>query len=171
MRNFKKFLMAIPVGIPSLVAVAVIVYLSLSSDPLGTADLPLFPGADKIAHILMYFCATVVFLLDYAKHRLPHHVRTSPELAIVVGAALLGVLMEVCQLMYTNARSYSEGDMLANGVGAFAAMGFMHFYGFHHFRKEFYYKLRRHRHKHRHKHNHSEDQEAVTGESYHTTNP
>ncbi|MBQ2235490.1 MAG: hypothetical protein II428_02080, partial [Muribaculaceae bacterium] len=61
----KKFLLSIPVGLPSALMQALILYLSLATEPVPE-EIPLFVGADKLAHVVMYFFATLVFIMDYA---------------------------------------------------------------------------------------------------------
>ena len=78
----KRFFRFVPTGVTSLIVVLVIAYLSLSSDPLGASHVHLFPGSDKVAHFLMYAVASMAFIIDYAKFRLPHHTRLNVDMAV-----------------------------------------------------------------------------------------
>ena len=144
----KHLLRSLPTGVASLIVVLLIAYLSLSSDPLGASHVHLFPGSDKVAHFLMYFVAAVVFIVDYAKHRLPHHTRLNVELAMMACAMLLGLLMEVSQLALSQSRHYDNYDILFNCLGALAGFLFMRYCGgMHRFRRMM---LSHHHHHHRH---------------------
>ena len=70
----KKIIVAMPTGFFSLLATLFLVYLSLAANPLDVQSVKLFPHADKCAHFLMYFGCTTVYLFEYAKRKLPHHI-------------------------------------------------------------------------------------------------
>lgn len=147
--------MLIPAGVLSAVVVAAIAYASLSADPMGISQLHLFAGADKVVHFLMYAVASVVFIVDYAKVRLPHHTRLNVELALTASAMLLGLLMEVGQLVIApEFRSYDKLDLVVNCLGALAGFAFMRYGGgMHRYRRmmlSHHYSSRRHRRHHRH---------------------
>ena len=114
----KSFLRQIPVGVPSLIITALVIYLSLAHDPFHTSELPLFPGADKWAHVVMYIAVTAVYMLDYAKHKLPHHPKLNVDLALTSSASVLGLLMEVGQLIMHNGRGFEWADWTADTMGA-----------------------------------------------------
>lgn len=144
--------MLIPAGVLSAVVVAAIAYASLSADPMGISQLHLFAGADKVVHFLMYAVASVVFIVDYAKVRLPHHTRLNVELALTASSMLLGLLMEVGQLVIApEFRSYDKFDLVVNCLGALAGFAFMRYGGgMHRYRRmmlSHHYSSRRH---HRH---------------------
>lgn len=143
----KKFLKAIPVGIPSAIAVGIVAYFSLSANPLGSTEFTLSGGLDKAAHFLLYFFVTCVFILDYAKFVLPHHSKMNFELLFTCTAMVLGLIMEASQLLIDNGRGYDSMDIVANCLGAVAAFAFLHFVGLHKFRRYF---LHSHRHHHHH---------------------
>ncbi len=137
----------IPTGVSSVLMIAAIAYLSLASDPMGVSHMHLFRGSDKVAHFVMYFVAATVFILDYAKARLPHHTRLNGELALTACAMLLGLLMEVGQLMLSQARSYDLFDIVFNCLGALAGFAALRYGGgMHRFRR----KMLSHHHYHHH---------------------
>ena len=144
----KKFLLAIPCGILSLIAIGIIAYLSLSPDPLGTSHISLFPESDKVVHFLMYFVCTSVFFFDYAKYRLPHHTKLNVQLALTASAITLGLLMEVGQLVMQMGRAYDFLDILANSLGAIAALAAFRVIGERYFRDHFFHGMRHHRRHH-----------------------
>lgn len=144
----KTFLKYIPTGLLSLAVTLLVAYFSLSSDPLGS-DLPLFPGADKVAHFLMYFFTTLVYLYDYTRKKFPHHTKANKELLIMVIAMVLGLLMECCQLSLTVDRAFEVEDIVANCSGAAAAFITGHFLLI-----KWYRNLLKHSHRHHHKRRH-----------------
>ena len=151
----RKLLLLIPAGVLSVIVILAIAYASLSSDPMGISHIHLFEGADKVMHFLMYFVASVVFITDYAKVRLPHHTRLNAELALTASAMLLGLLMEVGQLVLTpESRSYDILDLVVNCLGALAGFAFLRYCGgMHRYRRmmlSHHYSGHRHRHRHGH---------------------
>ena len=154
----KQFLKSLPVGIPSAIIIILVTYLSLSSDPFHTKDIPLFPGADKLAHVIMYMAVAGVFILDYAKHILPHHAKINVELALAVSASLLGLLLEIAQLVMRNGRGYEFWDWIADTVGALAALLIVRWWFMPLFRNYF---LGRHRHSHKHHHHHHKEEAST----------
>lgn len=145
-----KLIKSIPVGILSTLALLVVAYFSLDADPLGDNDFLLFDGSDKVAHFLLYFCTACAFILDYAKFKIPHHTKLNLELMFTCCAMILGLLMEVGQLILSNGRTYDTMDLVANCLGAAAGFGYMHVWGLHSFRRVAVHSRRHHRHHHRH---------------------
>lgn len=122
----------------------------MSSDPLDGRDLMLFKGIDKVVHFLMYFALAGAYLFDYTKYRSPHHNHTSPELGYATLAAVLGFLFEIVQLFAVPGRSFENGDIVADVLGAAAAFLVVHFWARDYLRHQIFDR-RRHRHKHYHK--------------------
>ncbi len=145
----KRFLLSIPTGILSLVVTALVVYLSLASDPFDVNELPTFPGFDKLCHFIMYFALECAYLLDYAKLKLPHHTRLNIELALTATAAVIGLLMEVAQLVWTSYRHFDTMDWAADVAGTVVAFLLLHFLLLHYFRKAFYRSSVHYRHERR----------------------
>lgn len=145
--SMKQILKALPVGVMSALAVLLVAYLSLNSDPLGDHSIMLFPGSDKVAHFLLYLFTSAIFIIDYAKYKLPHHTKLNLELMFMCCAMLLGLLMEIGQLVLSNGRTYDAVDLVANCLGAAAGFGYMHQWGLSRLRRTMLHS--RHRH-HRH---------------------
>lgn len=158
-KRMKKFLLSIPVGLPSALMLALILYLSLATEPVPE-EIPLFVGADKLAHVVMYFFATLVFIMDYAKFKLPHHSRLNIELAITSASIMLGLIMEILQLAMRNGRNYELGDWIADIVGAVLALIAYRLYFMHKMRWYLFHSLHRHHHHHHHRHRHDEEKKA-----------
>ena len=96
---FKKIIQAIPIGVCSGVIILLIAYFSLVPHPVGSGMLT-FKHADKVAHGLMYFVATCVFVLDYARYKNPHHTRISFELMLMCASMVLGLVLAVVLFMW-----------------------------------------------------------------------
>lgn len=152
----KKFILAIPSGTLSLAITLFIAYISLDSNPLDINSIRLFPGADKCIHFIMYFGCATVYLYEYAKHKLPHHTNLNVQLAITTFAALLGMMFEIAQLLFTENRTFDTLDCVANATGAFCGFLIMHFWGMSLVHRSLYKTVVKHRHHHRHHHTHSE---------------
>ena len=123
----KRFLRKLPVGISSGVMTLIVIYLSLSADPIGADKVMLFEGADKIIHFIMYFVLSSVYYLDYAKFRLPHHTKLNAEAGLTAAAIVFSGLMEIFQGL-SGARQMDIFDFIANFAGAIAAFLFIKFY-------------------------------------------
>ncbi|MBR6282913.1 MAG: VanZ family protein [Muribaculaceae bacterium] len=144
----KSIYRILPPGLTSLLVIAAIAYLSLSSDPMGASHMHLFPGSDKVAHFLMYFFAAQAFICDYARLCLPHHTKLNVELALTTCAMLLGLIMEVGQLTLCETRSFDSLDIVSNCLGAIAGFMWLRYAGgMHRFRRA----MLSHRH-HHHRH-------------------
>lgn len=119
----KRHLKALPGWILTVITIGVILWLTLSPDPVDTKDLPLFPGADKIVHGLMFGFLTFVALLDWTRGRDFRSV--SPKVIFITAtlSTLLGILIEYAQRGMALGRSYDELDMLADAIGAFSVAG------------------------------------------------
>lgn len=95
---------------PSLCVVGVIMYATFNSDPLADVDVPLFPGADKLIHAIMFGGLAGAVAFDYQRaDRTLNRLTRSAMLAICGGCAVAGVLDEIAQATLTAERS---GDIL-----------------------------------------------------------
>jgi len=103
---------------PAAVMTAVISALSLAPAHFFhgvESALPHISGLDKMVHALMYAALTASYL-----HAVPQPRRRSLKavLWIVLGAAIYGIVMELCQKWLTTTRCMDPRDALANAVGA-----------------------------------------------------
>ncbi len=154
----KKILNIIPVGVFSVIATAIVVYLLLA--PSSDVNMSLFPWlhfkhSDKVVHFILFLFLNLCYLYDYTKQRAPHHTRINVELAFTVFASMLGLITEACQLAMGLGRNFDHLDIFADVLGAFAALGLMRWFGGHVLRKHVFRRKRRHRH-----HHHSRDHES-----------
>lgn len=112
----RRMLERVPHWLLSAVCLLVILWLTLVPDPLGDTELPLFPGADKVVHGLMFFGLTLCFLIDLKRSRgwkklgLPQI-----SFATIVGM-LIGIGIEFLQPEV--GRSFEFWDMGADAFGA-----------------------------------------------------
>ncbi len=115
----KRHLQALPAWILTIVTILVILWLTLAPKPLGDEDLPLFPGADKLAHGLMFGFLTFVVLLDWARGRDFRCVHTPVIFTTATLSTLLGVGIEYAQRAMELGRSFDVMDIVADAAGAF----------------------------------------------------
>ena len=96
-----------------LIYLFMIIFLSLSP-PSQFPKIILFPGADKLIHLLMYAGLGWLIMWAFYKRNLSKPIRIFLFLSVPVW----GALMELMQLFMHQGRSFSWFDILANLVGA-----------------------------------------------------
>ncbi len=111
----------IPAYQPTLAVIVLILYLTLLPQPFGEEEIPLFPGADKIAHFMMFGGLTGTFIFDRWRWDRPLNMRGALMTALCCAAfgALVEWLQSAMQLGRTGNDIY---DALANTAGAFMAV-------------------------------------------------
>ncbi|MDE6858955.1 MAG: VanZ family protein [Duncaniella sp.] len=101
--------------------VIVILYLTLLPQPLGEEDFPLFDGADKVVHFLMFGGLTGTFIFD--RWRLGKTLSIHGALLTALCSTLLGGIIEWLQHIMALGRTGNDiYDALANTLGAFTAI-------------------------------------------------
>lgn len=101
--------------------VIVILYLTLLPQPLGEEDFPLFDGADKVVHFLMFGGLTGTFIFD--RWRLGKTLSIRGALLTALCSALVGGIIEWLQHAMNLGRTGNDiYDALANTLGAFTAV-------------------------------------------------
>ena len=138
----KNFILSIPKGVPSILMILMACYFTFSKNPLGlNAFRNAFPYAPQIGHLVLYFIICLVFILDYAKARLPHHSKLNQELGITVATGVLSLLMEI-SLMW----SFNDNlkNVFASVIGAGLAFLFYHFWLLHPMRHYLYHSIQHH---------------------------
>lgn len=101
--------------------VCVITTLSLLP-PQDLPTVPLFEGADKVVHFLMYFVFS--FLLCWALRTESKFRRWLLVIPVAIG---WGIFMEYTQLSMHLGRSFSWYDILANSLGVISAIAIYKF--------------------------------------------
>ena len=148
----KSFLLSIPKGIPSLVMVLIVLYCTFAKNPFGIYSLKIFPYAEQVGHFILYSITALVFILDYAKSRLPHHSKLNQEMAFAAVSAVLALVMELGLMFYTHGYNYDLKNVYAAAFGALLAFLFYHFWLLHPFRHYLYHSIQHHwRYQHRRK--------------------
>lgn len=109
----------VPHWILSVVCLAVILWLTLAPHPLGEEEIPLFPGADKIAHGLMFFALTLCLCFDALRRRGWRAPGLPLVSALTLAAMLTGIGIELVQPCF--GRGFEFWDMCADAFGAVVA--------------------------------------------------
>ena len=97
----KSFILSIPNGLASVIMVLIVMFFTFVNNPLGVNSLRIFPYAEQVGHFILYFITALVFILDYAKTRLPHHSKINQEIAFAAVASVLALMMEIGLMIYT----------------------------------------------------------------------
>ena len=123
MERFRRIIDKIPTGLLSGITVAIILWLTLAPHPTGDINLPLFPGADKIVHVVMFGFLALMVLLETMKHR-----KWEPLSLVTVGViaficAIFGIGIEIAQRAMGLGRSFETLDILADSAGAMLTGG------------------------------------------------
>ncbi len=95
----------------SMIYLCIIVLLSLLP-PNDVPQIPLFVGADKIIHTLMYAGLTwfICWMINAEKKQLWYYLTSLLSIS-------WGVFMELCQLNMHLGRSFDYFDILGNSIG------------------------------------------------------
>lgn len=121
MNKAQRYLSRVPGGLLSLATTVLILWLTLSPDPIGGIDIPLFKGADKVIHALMFGFLTCMILLDRQRRRGWKHMGWG---AVAISATLssaLGIGIEFAQDTMQLGRSKEISDMIADCAGSILA--------------------------------------------------
>lgn len=121
MERFRNWINKVPTGLLSGVTLALILWLTLAPHPTGEIELPLFPGADKLVHALMFGFLTIVILLERMKHEHWNPLPLGEIGVIAFFTAVTGILIEVAQHLMGLGRSFEVLDILADTSGSFVA--------------------------------------------------
>lgn len=122
MSKFRKICEKLPAWIFTVLVVALILWLTLAPHPIGDEELPLFPGADKLVHAIMFGTLSAVLLFDYSRFHHWRNVSWPVGIAFAALSAIFGICIEFLQESMQLGRSFEWLDMLADTAGAFLAM-------------------------------------------------
>ncbi|MDE5842852.1 MAG: VanZ family protein [Muribaculaceae bacterium] len=109
----------VPHWLLSVVCLGVILWLTLSPDPLGDTDMEWFEGADKVVHGLMFFGLTLCMLVDAKRWRDWRRMKLPLVGGITIVGLLIGMGIEFVQPLC--GRSFEFRDMGADAFGAVVA--------------------------------------------------
>ena len=129
-----------------------VAYFTLATNPFGINALRIFPYAKQVGHFILYFVVASVFIMDYAKGKLPHHSKINHEIALATVAAVLSFVMELVLMWWTDGYYYDITNVYAAWFGALVAFLFYHYWLYHPFRHYLYHSVQHHwRYQHRRK--------------------
>lgn len=101
------------------VVVTVLSLVSIENNTIGSS----IPYKDKIAHFVFYF----VFMLTWGLYFLSFRWNTSKVLwSVFLFAIVFGILMEVCQELFTTTRKAEVADAIANTIGSTIGLLVLH---------------------------------------------
>ena len=112
-----KILDRIPRFLTSAVLTAGVLYLTLAPRPFGSVRIPLFEGADKVVHFMMFFAMAFAYHFDFRRGKKP--VDEARLMGwIFVSLSAFGGLIELAQWKMRMGRSGDWYDLLADIAGA-----------------------------------------------------
>ena len=112
-----KILDRIPRFLTSAVVTAGALYLTLAPRPFGSVRIPLFEGADKVVHFMMFFAMAFAYHFDFRRGKKP--VDEARLMGwIFVSLSAFGGLIELAQWKMRMGRSGDWYDLLADIAGA-----------------------------------------------------
>lgn len=112
-----KILDRIPRFLTSAVVTAGVLYLTLAPRPFGSVRIPLFEGADKVVHFMMFFAIAFAYHFDFRRGKKP--VDEARLMGwIFVSLSAFGGLIELAQWKMRMGRSGDWYDLLADIAGA-----------------------------------------------------
>ena len=111
-----KILDRIPRFLTSAVVTAGVLYLTLAPRPFGSVRIPLFEGADKVVHFMMFFAMAFAYHFDFRRGKKP--VDEARLMGwIFVSLSAFGGLIELAQWKMLMGRSGDWYDLLADIAG------------------------------------------------------
>lgn len=113
MKESKTIMSGVPRWLMSLVVIAAIAYLTLVPSPLPEPPMPLFDGADKVVHGLMFLVLAWCLNRDISRRKL-----LVAAVAAFALATAYGGLIEVLQGTMQLGRSADVLDFVADVAGA-----------------------------------------------------
>jgi VanZ family protein len=105
--------------------VLIVVASLLDTDSEQLPNIHFFAHMDKVVHFSMYATLTFVFMWEnYVRHK--YHLLVNRLFMITSIVLLMGIALEFIQAYFTNTRSGSIWDGLANILGFIGGMVFFH---------------------------------------------
>ena len=118
-KSLKVALTRLPAGLFSGLTVMAILWLTLAPKPLGEETPSFFPGADKVAHAIMF--GGLVWMLIFDWQRKQRWIPASFWLSINCAAlsSIFGCVIEFLQASMGMGRGFEFFDIVADTVGSF----------------------------------------------------
>ena len=123
MQKFRNIIGKVPTGVLTGVTLVIILWLTLAPHPTGDLELPLFPGADKVVHAIMFGFLTFTALLETMKYKGWAVLSLVTVGSIAIICALAGIGIEILQRAMGLGRSFEILDILADTGGAIGVGG------------------------------------------------
>lgn len=118
MNRLRKILSSLPPMLLSALCFVAILWLTLSPDPTKDIEIPLFPGADKIVHAIMFGGQTLCLCLDFRRRNFMQPVSTVKMIFATCFSIAFGIVIEFLQLSMQLGRGFETSDMIADACGA-----------------------------------------------------
>lgn len=133
MNRVQTIIERFPPWILSIATLLAILWLTLAPRPLGDIEPPLFPGADKLAHAIMFGGLELMLITDYSRRRDWRKPGAGFLSTTSICVAILGGAIEIMQTNMGMGRSADILDFIADAAGAVAAALIIYLYTrFHH---------------------------------------
>ena len=108
-----------PRWILSVITVLAILWLTLAPKPLGDEPPPLIPGADKLAHSIMFGGLVWMMLLDWQRSHEWRKVDIKYAFCVASISSLFGIFIEILQKFMGLGRGFEIADIIADIIGSF----------------------------------------------------
>lgn len=120
MEKIRHYLQILPPWLLSIICFLAICWLTLAPQPLGDNEIPLFPGADKIVHAIMFGGFTFCIIVDWCRRRNwpPYPATIKVCLLAPILPCLMGIATELLQDSMQMGRSGDEWDLVSDIAGA-----------------------------------------------------
>lgn len=106
---------------PSLIVLGVILYATLSSNPLGADEMPAIPHIDKLIHATMMGGLVGAIIFDIQRADKSKLVDRKTLYVIAVSVMIFGGVDEIVQSSMDNGRSGDWLDLVADWTGVWVA--------------------------------------------------
>lgn len=118
----------LPCGVPTLICLGLILWLTLAPHPVGEVEIPLFDGADKVVHAIMFWGLAMTAWFDAGRRGGEWHtLGRGMSLGVCLFALVIGALTEILQGTMGVGRALEWADGLADTAGvAIAYAGIMY---------------------------------------------
>lgn len=117
--QIKSALSRIPAYLFSGLTLLAILWLTLAPKPLGEEPPPLFEGADKIAHAVMFGGLAAMILFDRQRKHEWKYESKSFCFTVAFWVSIFGVSIEFLQAIMGLGRGFEYSDMIADALGSF----------------------------------------------------
>lgn len=116
--NPERIARHIPAWVASALCLAAILWLTLAQSPIGDVPVPLFPGADKVIHAVMFGGFALTLCFDLSKTREGFRWSWYIPVTATLLSTITGIIIEWLQDRMGLGRTYDNADILADFAGA-----------------------------------------------------